>query len=73
MTVPKCAAEALILSLDQFQFSYYLINEEVDLFIRLAKSWNINYLHQLLCCWCANPDSLTWSKREKFEVDNKFF
>ena len=72
-TKPKFAAEALKLSLDQFRFSYYSINEEVDLFIRHAKSWNINCLHQLLCCWCAHPDSLTWSKREKFEVDNKFF
>ena len=73
LNVPKCSAESLILFLDQFRFSYYSINEEVDLFTRHAKSWNINCLHQLLCCWCAHPDSLTWSKREKFELDNKFF
>lgn len=47
--------------------------EEFDFFIRISKKWKVNYCHENLCIWRAHNGSLTWTKREFFEKENKQF
>ncbi|WP_419770614.1 MAG: glycosyltransferase family 2 protein [Candidatus Marinarcus sp.] len=47
--------------------------EEFDFFIRISKKWKVNYCHENLCVWRAHVGSLTWTKKEFFEQENKQF
>lgn len=47
--------------------------EEFDFFIRISKNYNINYCHDNLCVWRAHIDSMSWSKKELFEKENRLF
>ncbi len=58
-----------IRSLDRIFNANYSFIEEMDLFIRLAQSWKVAYVHKPLCFWRAHKNSLTWSKKEQFEVE----
>jgi hypothetical protein len=60
-------------SLEYWFDSRYNMIEEFDFFIRIAQKWNINYSHEKLCIWRAHSNSMTWSKKELFEKENKLF
>lgn len=60
-------------SLDYWFDNRFNMIEEFDFFIRIAKKWNINYSHENLCIWRAHSASMTWSKKELFEKENKLF
>ena len=47
--------------------------EEFDFFVRIAKNRQIAYEHEPLCVWRAHAGSLTWSKKELFEKENRIF
>jgi len=60
-------------SLDYWFDNRFNMIEEFDFFIRIAKKWDINYCHEYLCIWRAHSASMTWSKKELFEKENRFF
>lgn len=60
-------------SLDYWFDNRFNMIEEFDFFIRIAQKWNINYCHDNLCMWRAHANSMTWSKKELFEKENKQF
>ena len=60
-------------SLDYWFDNRFNMIEEFDFFIRIAKKWNINYCHEHLCIWRAHSASMTWSKKELFEKENRLF
>jgi glycosyltransferase involved in cell wall biosynthesis len=47
--------------------------EEFDFFIRISKNSEVNYCHDKLCIWRAHSGSMTWTKKELFEKENKQF
>ncbi len=47
--------------------------EEFDLLVRISKNWKVAYIHESLCFWRAHASSLTWSKKEEFEIENTLF
>jgi len=60
-------------SLDDWFDNRFNMIEEFDFFIRIAKQWDINYCHEELCIWRAHSASMTWSKKELFEKENRLF
>ena len=42
------------------------MNEEADLFIRLAYNWEVDFINEPLAKWRVHHESLTWSKKELF-------
>jgi len=47
--------------------------EEFDFFLRIAKEHKVGYVDEKLCIWRAHSGSLTWSKKELFEQENRLF
>ncbi len=47
--------------------------EEFDFFVRMSKLSQVYYLDEKLCIWRAHNDSLSWTKRELFEKENRLF
>jgi len=64
--------EALI-GLEKWFNPNFSMIEEFDLFVRIAEKWDVAYIHEPLCFWRAHEKSLTWTKREKFEIENIIF
>lgn len=60
-------------SLDYWVDNRFNMIEEFDFFIRIAKQSEINYSHEKLCMWRAHSASMTWTKKELFEKENKQF
>jgi len=60
-------------SLDYWFDNRFNMIEEFDFFIRIAKKWKVNYCHKKLCIWRAHSVSMTWTKKELFEKENKLF
>ena len=59
--------------LDYWFDTRFSMIEEFDFFVRISKEWKINYSDEKLCVWRAHAGSLTWSKKELFEKENKIF
>lgn len=53
--------------------SRFSMSEEFDFFIRIADLFDVKYCHSKVCMWRVHNDSLTWTKRERFEEENKMF
>jgi len=47
------------------------INEEADLFIRLAYNWEVDFINEPLAKWRVHSESLTWSKKELFPQETE--
>lgn len=47
--------------------------EEFDFFMRVAQTWKINYIDEKLCLWRSHQASLSKTKRELFEKENRIF
>jgi len=60
-------------SLDYWFDNRFNMIEEFDFFMRISKKYKVAYSHRKLCVWRAHEASLTWSKRELFEQENKIF
>lgn len=45
------------------------MNEEADLFIRLAYNWEADYVDEPLAKWRVHDKSLTWNKKELFPIE----
>jgi len=60
-------------SLEYWFDNRFSMIEEFDFFIRIAKTYKVGYVDEKLCLWRAHSGSLTWSKKELFEKENKIF
>lgn len=47
--------------------------EEFDFFVRISKTWEINYCEQELCFWRVHSSSLTWTKKMKVQKEYEQF
>jgi len=47
------------------------MNEEADLFTRIAHGWEADYVDEPLAKWRVHPGSLTWTKKELFAVESQ--
>ena len=65
--------KSVLQSLDNWFDNRFNMIEEFDFFIRIAQKWNISYCHDNLCIWRAHSASMTWSKKELFEKENRLF
>jgi len=65
--------KSVLNDLDYWFDTRFSMIEEFDFFVRISKNWKINYADEKLCMWRAHRDSLTWSKKELFEKENKIF
>ena len=59
--------------LDYWFDSRFNMIEEFDFFIRIALIGKVNYCHNPLCIWRIHKNSLTWQKRNDFEIEYKLF
>jgi len=65
--------KSLLDDLDYWFDTRFSMIEEFDFFIRISKICKVNYSHEKLCIWRAHSASLTWSKKELFEKENRMF
>ena len=63
----------VLTNLDHYFDHRFNMIEEFDFFMRIAKTWKINYCHTILCAWRAHSRSLTWKQKSFFESENKLF
>lgn len=47
------------------------VNEEADLFIRIAYGWEADCVDEPLAKWRVHAGSLTWKKKERFAVESQ--
>lgn len=47
------------------------VNEEADLFIRIAYWWEADCVHEPLAKWRVHAGSLTWQKKERFAMESQ--
>ncbi|MBZ0220832.1 MAG: glycosyltransferase [Candidatus Methylomirabilis sp.] len=47
------------------------VNEEADLFIRIAYWWEADCVHEPLAKWRVHAGSLTWQKKERFAIESQ--
>lgn len=47
--------------------------EEFDFFVRISKTWEINYCEHELCFWRVHSSSLTWTKKMKVQKEYEQF
>jgi glycosyltransferase involved in cell wall biosynthesis len=72
--IPSVMFRKEVLSyLDYWFDSRFSMIEEFDFFVRISKNCKVNYSDEKLCIWRAHIHSLTWSKKELFEKENKLF
>ena len=63
----------VLTSLEYWFDERFSMIEEFDFFVRIAKNNKVAYVDEKLCVWRAHSGSLTWTKKELFEKENKIF
>ncbi len=63
----------VLMDLEYYFDTRFSMIEEFDFFIRMARECKVGYCHDQLCIWRAHSSSLTWTKKDLFEKENKLF
>lgn len=60
-------------TLDQYFDPQFNLIEEFDLFIRLARHWEVGFINEALAKWRIHENSLSWTQREGFAEERVVF